>query len=395
MNFRFTPEQEQFRRELREFLKRELPDGWGGCEEGAESSDEMWAFAKQLMRKLGQRRWLAVHWPKEYGGLGLTPLDHLIYKEEAAYFLVPEGPTHMARDIVAPSILIYGTEEQKRRYLIPIAKGEISFCQGFSEPGSGSDLASLQTRAVEDGDGFVINGQKIYTSRAHRAEYCWLAARTDPTAPRHRGLSTFIVDMKAPGITVRPLINMLGVHSFNEVFFDNVRVPGDSLVGVRSRGWYQMMTTLDFERSGIDHVASGWRLLDDLAEYARETKRGGRPLAEYPMVRAKLAELVIEVEVGRLLAYRVYWMHSQGKVPSHEASASKVFGDELMPRLVNVAMQIVGLPGQLRRDSRWAPLAGTLERIYLSSVGATFARGTSEIQRNIIATRGLGLPREG
>lgn len=394
MEFRFTPAQDAFRQELRQFLRKELPEGWTGYEEGAEANDEWWAFAKQLMRKLGERRWLAVHWPKQYGGLGLTPLDHLIYKEEIAYHLVPETPTHMARDIVAPSILIYGTEEQKRKYLIPIAAGELNFCQGFSEPGSGSDLASLQTRAVEDGDGFVVNGQKTFTSRAHRAEYCWLAARTDPTSTRHRGLSTFAVDMTMPGITVRPLMNMLGAHSFNEVFFDNVRIPKDALVGAKNRGWYQMMTTLDFERSGIDHVGSGKRLLVDLTEYVKETKRGGRPLAQDPIVRHKLAEMAVQIEVGRCLAYRVYWMHTQGKVPSHEASLSKVFGDEFMPRLVNVAMQIVGLPAQIQRGSKWAPMAGTLERLYLTSVGATFARGTSEIQRNIMAMRGLGLPRE-
>ncbi|MBI2908079.1 MAG: acyl-CoA dehydrogenase family protein [Chloroflexi bacterium] len=393
MEFGFTPAQEAFRQEVREFFTRELPAGWVGYEEGAETRDDWWAFAKQLMRKLGERRWLAVHWPQEYGGLGLTPIDHLIYKEEAYYHLVPEGPTHMARDIVAPSIIIYGTEEQKRKYLIPIAAGEIGFCQGFSEPGAGSDLAGLQTRAMEDGDGFVINGQKIFTSRAHRADYCWLAARTDPAATRHRGLSTLVVDMKTPGITVRPLMNMMRAHSFNEVFFDNVRVPRDALVGTKDRGWYQMMTTLDFERSGIDHTAAGRRLLDEMMVYAQETRRNGMPLAQDPKVRNRLAEMAVHVEVSRLLCYRVYWMHSQGKVPSHEASTSKVFGDEFIPRLVNLATQIVGLPALLQRDSKWAPLAGSLERLYLSSVGATFARGTSEIQRNIIAGRGLGLPR--
>lgn len=394
MDFRFTAAQEAFRQELREFLKKELPPGWHGCEEGAEATDEMWAFSVQLMRKLGERRWLAVHWPREYGGLGLTPLDHLIYKEEAAYHLAPEAPTHMARDIVAPSILMYGTEEQKQKYVTPIARGEISFCQGFSEPGSGSDLASLQTRAVEDEAGYVINGQKIYTSRAHRADYCWLAARTDPSAARHRGLSTFVVDMKLPGISVRPLLNIMNAHSFNEVFFDNVRIPKDALVGGKNRGWYQMMTTLDFERSGIDCVGEAARLLDDLIAYTKETKRRGRPLAQDPLVRSRLAQMAVEVEEARLLSYRVYWMHSHGKIPSYEASMAKVIGDELMPRLANVGMQIVGLAGQLKPESKYAPIKGRLERIYLHAMGYTFARGTSEIQRNIVAGRGLNMPRE-
>ena len=278
------------------------------------------------------------------------------------------------------------------RHLAAIASAETVWCQGFSEPGSGSDLASLQTRAELDGDHFIVSGQKIWTSIAHRADWCVLLVRTDPKAPKHKGISYLLVDMSLPGIEVRPLIDLTGRHTFNDVFFDNVRVPRDCLVGGLNEGWYIAAATLDFERSGINRVVAGIRIYEELLEYCRKSTNGERPI-EQPGVATTLAELGLEFQIGRLLAYRVASMQARGQVPNAEASLSKVFGSELQQRLADSALNIIGLPSQLTAESVGAPLGGRLHEYYLSTAGLTIAAGTSEIQRNIIAGRGLGLPR--
>jgi alkylation response protein AidB-like acyl-CoA dehydrogenase len=292
-------------------------------------------------------------------------------------------------DRVGPTIILYGTNEQKAKHLPGIAGAETVWCQGFSEPGAGSDLASLQTRATIDGDSFVVNGQKIWTSLAHKADWCILLARTDPDAPKHKGISYLLVDMRLPGITVAPLVDITGRHSFNQIFFEDVRVPRDCLVGELNRGWYVGAATLDFERSGINRVVAGIRVYEELVAFARETGAAG----ERPWVRGKLAELGIELTAGKLLAYRVASMQARGQIPNAEASMSKMYGSELQQRIAGAGMQMLGLGGQLE-DGRWAPLAGRLEQYYLSTSALTVAAGTSEIQRNIIAGRGLGLPRD-
>jgi alkylation response protein AidB-like acyl-CoA dehydrogenase len=242
---------------------------------------------------------------------------------------------------------------------------------------------------VADGDDYVINGQKIWTSGAHRSNWGWLAARTDPDAPKHKGISTFVVPMEAPGITIRPLINIAGQHGFNEVFFDNVRIPKENLVGEENRGWYQVAVALDFERSGIQAYAGGRRTLEEIVDLAKSR----RDLWERnPQVRLALADRVIEVQVGTIIAYRIPSMQSQGKIPNYEASMSKLYGSELGQRIARTGMQVIGLYGGLR-DEQAAPLAGRIAASYLTSVSGTIAAGTSEIQRGIIATRGLGLPR--
>ncbi|MFQ5987763.1 MAG: acyl-CoA dehydrogenase family protein [Dehalococcoidia bacterium] len=396
MDFRFSAEEEAFRREVREFLDREIPERWRELGYGLwEETDESWAITKAWNRKLGEKGWLAPSWPKEYGGQARSLIEQLILDEEMAYHGTPTGiETVMTIGWVCPTIMIFGTEEQKRDYLPQAAKGDIVFCLGYSEPGAGSDLAGLQTRAVEDGDVYVINGQKIFTSVAHRADYCWLAARTDPDAPKHKGISIFVVDMKTPGITVRPLINMLGFHSFNEIFFDDVRIPNENLVGEKDRGWYQLAVALDFERSGVGMPAGARRTLEELVEYCKETQCNGEPLAKDPVIRHKLSERAVEIEVNRLICYRITWMQSKGIIANYEASMGKLFSSELLHRLANTGMQILGLHGQLDRGSKWAPLRGKIARAYLSSHSIGIGGGTSEIQRNIIAMRGLGLPRE-
>jgi 3-oxocholest-4-en-26-oyl-CoA dehydrogenase alpha subunit len=289
--------------------------------------------------------------------------------------------------------MVWGTDEQKAAYLPPIAKAEVLWCQGFSEPGAGSDLASLQTRATRDGDDYVINGQKIWTSEGHLADWMILLARTDQEAPKHKGISYFLVDLKTPGISMLPLVNLMDTHAFNQVYFDNVRVPKENLVGEENRGWYVATTTLDFERSGINRVIWALRQYHELVDFVRERAESGEAWANAPAVRHQLADLRIAFEIGRLLCYRVAWQQNAGKVPNYESSMAKMYGSELNRRFGSEAVNILGLAGQLEPGSRWAPLQGRLERSFLAGFSYTIAGGTSEIQRNIIAQRGLGLPR--
>ncbi len=390
MDFRLTPEQQRFRDEVEAFLREQLPPDWEGQDAYEDpTGEEAWAFARRFTRKLAERKWLAMAWPPEYGGLGADHITQMLYNEAIAYHRAPVTGT-MGVAWVGPAIMLYGTEEQKRRFLPGITSGEDVWCTLYSEPGAGSDLASLQTRAVPDGDEFVITGQKIWTSGAHRSNWGWLAARTDPDAPKHKGISTFVVPMDAPGITIRPLINMAGQHGFNEVFFDQVRIPKDYLVGELNRGWYQVAVALDFERSGIQAYAGGRRTLEEIMAVAREHRALWQ---RNPQVRLMLAERAVELATGTLIAYRIPWMQSRGKIPNYEASMSKLYGSELSQRIATTGLKVLGLYGQVAPGSRHAVLKGRLERQYLVSVSATIAAGTSEIQRNIIATRGLGLPR--
>jgi alkylation response protein AidB-like acyl-CoA dehydrogenase len=390
VEFKFSPEDDAFRRQLREFVLQELPPDWEGGGRWPEESN--WELTRQMRRKLAQRGWLTMHWPREYGGQNASPVRSAIYNEELAYLRAPGRDIFGVR-MLGPTLMLHGSEEQKRTYLPPIAQGEIQWCQGFSEPEAGSDLASLNTRAVRDGDEYVINGSKMWTTLGHRADAIFLLARTDTDAPKHRGISFILVDMKTPGIQVRPIINMAGGHEFNEVIFDNVRVPRRNLVGEENRGWYVAVTLLDFERSGIDYSAIGRRLLDEMLEYARDTRRHGQPLLETPWVRQLLADRYIECEVARLMAYNVAYMQEQGLVPNKEASMSKVFGSETLHRVTESCMEILGLYGTLGRGEKWAPLKGRIQEHWMISFSHKIAAGTSEVQRNIIAGRGLGLPR--
>jgi alkylation response protein AidB-like acyl-CoA dehydrogenase len=392
MDFRWSAEEETFRQEIREFLQAELPEGWGLTQFWDPDDDSQFAFAHEFTKKLGQRNWLAVSWPREYGGLEWPFWQQFILNEELANFDAPVVGRNATR-FLGPTIFRYGTDAQKRQHLSGILSGETIWCQGYSEPNAGSDLGSLQTRAVQDGDEFVLNGQKIWTSMAQHSDWIFMLARTDPEAPKHRGISYFLVDMQTPGITIRPLIDMSDGHHFNEVFFENVRVPRSALLGELHRGWYMATTTLSYERSGIEGPAAAGRYVRLLTDYARDTKRHGQPLAAYPLIRQRLAQLATEVEVARSLAWRVASAQSKGDVPGPEAPALKVFASELFQRISQVGMQMLSLYGQLEHGSKWAPLAGAVERLYLVSVSRTIAAGTSEIQRNIIAERGLGLPR--
>ena len=393
VDFRLTPDQEQWRRELQNFLDEALADApTRSYGESVPQTPAELEFERVFTKRLAAKGWIAPPWPKEYGGLSASHVEQAIFNEELAYAGAPDGGRSFGTGMIGPTLIVHGTEEQKRRHLPAITGGDVIWSQAYSEPGAGSDLASLQTRAVRDGDDYVINGQKIWTTGAHRANWMFILARTDPDAPKHRGISFFLCDMKTPGITVRPLINIAGYHEFNEVFLEDVRVPVENRVGDENRGWYVGMTLLDFERASVKEVAVSRRILEDLADYVRERPtKLGIGLEE---ARWGLAQLWTENQVAQMMAYRTATIQDAGKVPSYEASMNKVFATESTQRLFNFAVNLLGLYGQLDPDPRWDTLYGRVNKGYLLNLAPTIYSGANEIQRNIIAQRGLGLPRQ-
>jgi alkylation response protein AidB-like acyl-CoA dehydrogenase len=390
MQLRFGEKEESLREEVRAFLKQALPREGDGGQLGSRS-DEDFEIAKNFNNELGKRGWIAPAWPKEYGGLGASIYEQMVFNEEFGYYGAPDtGTRGFGVGMIGPTLIIHGSEEQKKHYLPRITSGEDIWCQGYSEPGSGSDLASLQTRAVRDGDEYVINGQKIWTSGGHRSNQMFCLVRTDPEAPKHRGISFLLIDdiKNTPGLTIRPLVNMANRHHFNEVFFEDVRVPARNLVGEENRGWYVGMTLLDFERSGIGTTAAQKHTLEKLGQTLRD--RGPEAREKY---RTRLAEHVVANNVGRFLGYRIGYIQAKGQVPNYEASVVKIFQSELGQRIYNFGVNMLGLSGQFVPEEARAPLGGSLPESYLQSVPSTIYSGTNEIQRNIIATRGLGLPR--
>lgn len=379
MEFAFSAEDENFRSRVRTFLK----------DNAVTPSDEE-SPNVALEQALAEHGWLTMAWPKKYGGLDATHLQQVIFKEEL--YRADASFDQLGVNLAGPTIMLHGSEELKKTHLPKIAGAEARWCQGFSEPGAGSDLASLQTKAVRDGDEFVINGQKIWTSSAHQADWVLLLTRTDVDAPKHRGITMFAVDMKTPGITVRPLIQITGQHGFNEVYFEDVRVPASNMVGELNRGWYVATTTLDFERSGIERnliARKDWGRIR--AGLDSEVGRGTSRLASGTW-RHQMAKLFVEIEVGQWIARRIAWLQGQGLVPNYEASMSKAFNSEVGQRVSEFGINVFGLASQLH-DGKHAALGGMATFRYLDARRLSVGQGTSEIQRNIIATRGLGLPR--
>lgn len=393
MEFRDDPELAGFRSEVQGFIAQHLPADWatrGGDADGVYGERAI-EQTMHFQRAMADRQWLTMAWPAEYGGMGASHWQQLVMNEEMAYHRAPGAGSNMGVMWVGPALLLYGTDEQKEQHVRAISEAEVWWCTLYSEPGAGSDLAAMQTRAVEDGDDYMINGQKIWTSGAHRSDWGWLAARTDPDAPKHKGITMFMVDMQSPGITVRPLVNMADGHSFNEVFFEDVRVPKTNVVGEVNRGWYHMAVALDFERSGIRGFAGGRRIVEEYSDYARSHPE---TLHRRPSLRYQLAERVVEVQVGTHLAYRITDMQTRGIVSNYEASVSKLFASELAQRIQATGLAMLGAQAAfLDPDDAWTALRGRAGRGYLHAVSSTIAAGTSEIQRGIIATRGLGLPR--
>ena len=392
MEFRDSPEDAAFRREVREFIERELPKNFDPPDEeaiGLGVYEGEWV--KDWNRKLAEKGWVAPAWPKEYGGAGMTVMQQFIFNEEMGRARAPQG-NFLAIGVAGPTIILFGNEEQKREHLPPILKGEAIWCQGFSEPGSGSDLASLQTQAVRDGDDYVVNGHKIWSSAAHRASRMFLLARTDPGAPKHKGISAFLVDMKSPGVSVKPIENMANERGFNEIFLDNVRVPKKELLGQENQGWMIAVAALNIERSGLSQGVRLRGLVEDFIAFVGDQKANGFLTNED--VRYELADRYLETEIAYLLSLRTAAVQAQGQIPIREASQSKLYSSELAQRIAATGMRLQGLYGQLAPGSRWLPLAGRIERMYVLSMGSTLAGGSSEIQRNVIATRGLELPRK-
>ncbi len=400
MDFQFNRREAAFYDEVEEFLKQTLPDDWskrsfhwpGGYGTGELQSDESKNVALQYRRKLIEKGWLTISWPKEYGGKDYSFMEQAIFDERTSYYRAPNMDV-IAAGIVGPTILRIGSDENKQEWIPKIANGEIAMWLGYSEPNAGSDLANIETTAVEDGDDYIINGQKVWSGEAHWADYAWLIARTDPDAPRHRSISYFIVSNKAPGVTIRPLINIVGIHQFNEVFFDNVRVPKKNLIGEKNKGFYHLMTSLDIERIMLVGIGGFRRVFEELVDFVKQTRRDGTALGLMPSVRRRLADIALQIEIGYLFFWKTAEALDKGHMPSVEASTLKLTATELSRKLANAAMDILGPYGILQQASAWTPFRGMGARGYLDCVSATIGAGTSEIQRNIIATRGLGLPR--
>ncbi|MCC7364703.1 MAG: acyl-CoA dehydrogenase family protein [Dehalococcoidia bacterium] len=392
MEFRDTPDEAAFRTEIRNFIATEQPKDAprGAADPFAMEGTRAW------LKKLADRNWIAPAWPREYGGAGMSVMEQFIFNSELAEARAPR-PFGIAVGFAGPTLIVHGTEEQKKKHLPEILSGDVVWCQGYSEPGAGSDLAALQTRAVRDGDDFVVNGQKIWTSGAHWSKWMILLARTDPDAPKHRGITYFIVDMKSPGITVRPLVNMADSHEFNEVFFEDVRIPRTNIIGEENRGWYLAQTTLSFERSNIGSAVGARQTVEDMVTFAKEHVADHMStLAHNGSLRGELMERYIEAQVATMMSYKIVSMQAkEGVPPGHEASVAKLYGTELNQRIYRTGMKMLGLYGQLDGKSAGpeAPMKGRVKYMYLRAVANTVEGGTSEIQRNIIATRGLGLPR--
>ena len=393
MDFRLSAEEEAFRAEVQQWIADHAPPGGFGVDREEQFDPRFWDLTQRTAKQLAEKGWLTLAWPKEYGGQGRSIIEQAVFQEETMFAGVPGTTMGIGgTQWVGPTLILHGSEQQKREHLPPIADAEAWWCTGYSEPGSGSDLAALQLRAEKDGDSYVLNGQKTWTSGAHVSGWCWLAARTDFEAPKHKGISVFLVDMETPGVQTRTIINMAGQHSFNEIYFDNARVPAENLVGGENQGWYIVATALDFERSGITYAAYSRKTLALIEGFLQEGRTAGHAWAHDPIARHIAADVAVQVAIQRSFAYRVAWMQSRGLVPNQEASVAKVFGSETQQRAAQAALRIAGLAGQVTDGVR-APMRGHALTQYLSSISVTIAAGTSEIQRNIIATRGQGLPR--
>ncbi|MCP4756141.1 MAG: hypothetical protein GY866_35205 [Proteobacteria bacterium] len=386
MDFEFSSEEKRILREVRAFLKsestpelleetRKLGHIYGGQE------------GRSFIRKFAANGWLTPNWPEEYGGLGSSAMLTFAIKEEMARAEVPL--IFVAAHMAGPTIMHFGSEEMKKEWLLPIARGEVEFALGYTEPQAGSDLSALEIQAVDNGDHFLVNGQKSFNTHSHVADYHWLAAVTDPDAKRYQGMSMMIVDLKSPGIEIRPMVTMADWRT-NEVYYNEVVVPKDNLVGEMNQGFYYLMTALDFER--MFPLAAYERVFDKIVEYAREKTLGGQPLSKDPLVRQKLAQLRIELEANKLLYYRLAHIIDKDQIPNYQTSMQKLFATETAQRITNTGMEVMGMAGQLKQGSKYAALSGAMEQVYRSSVVETIYAGTSEVQRNIIALRGLKLP---
>jgi alkylation response protein AidB-like acyl-CoA dehydrogenase len=392
MDFNYTAEDETFRADFRAWLKNNLRYATPMREPLADEAAGDWEARVQWHRKLNEGGWMAINWPKEYGGRGASILQNIIYHEELERAGTAAPFTGFGIPLLGPTLIHWGTEEQKRRFLPKILTAEEIWCQGYSEPNAGSDLAGLQTRAIEDGDDFIVNGSKIWTSAAHHADWIFLLVRTDPNAPKHKGISYLLVDMKTPGITVRPLVQMTGARGFNQVFFEDVRVPRQHLVGQKNQGWQVALTTLMFERS-TGHDRGITKQITELAQLARRVPRDGRTAWEASGVRQKIAQFTLEAEAIKYTGYRQLTRQLKGLPPGPEGSMLKLCSTELALRIAAFALELLGPYSQLEVDAPFALDAGKWSQRMLAARGPTIYAGTNQVQHNIIGERVLGLPK--
>lgn len=397
MDFSLTPEQLAFQERVRAWLRANMPEEW--TRRLMASSDiprpEAYDLLREWQRKLYDAGLIGLTWPAECGGRGMTFMEEMILHQEMGLAKAPPILNVLGVGMAGPTIIAYGTEEQKKRYPAKILSCEEIWCQGYSEPNAGSDLAALQTRAVKDGEFWVVNGQKVWTSLAHVADFMMLLARTDPDAPRHKGITYFLLDMRLPGVTVKPLRQLTGDAEFNEVFFDNVRLHESQVLGGVNNGWAVGLTTLMYER-----LALGFGLqvrlrigLDGLIELGRRMEKTGRLITKDPVMRQKIAQLWIDTECLKLTGARAITRLLRGEIPGPEASTGKMVWVETHQRLQELAMEIQGPFAQLMRGSDWAVEGGLWQHSFLRSRANSIEGGTTEIQKNIIAERLLGLPK--
>ena len=392
MDFQFTEAQETFRKEVRQWLEHNLPDELRGSGFAASRADvEEVRQLRGWQKKLAEAGYVGMDWPREFGGRGASIVEMIILYQEMARAESPQLVNRGGVSMLGPTLMKYGTPAQQKRFLPKILTAEEIWCQGFSEPNAGSDLANLQTRAVRDGDHFVVNGQKVWTSMAHVAEWCFLLARTDPAAPKHKGISFMLVDMKTPGITIRPLRQITGEAEFNEVFWDNVRVPEENLVGELNRGWEVAITTLAYERDLLTFIRqiSLKNALHRVMRLAREQGRSGDP-----MMRQRIADLWIGEQALQMNAYRSLTRILRGGAPGPEGSTSKLFWSQLDKEMAQLGTELLGPYSQLGRGTPHAVDEGQWEFYALLAQASGIRAGTTEILKNILGERVIGLPKD-
>ncbi len=392
MDFQLTEAQQQLQREIVAYLEKhvtpELEAELLAHQEGG--GPDTHPHYCRFMRQLGRDGWLGLAWPKQYGGLERDAIDQYIFFDTiAGYYRIPIP--FLAINAIGATIMRAGRPEQKDRFLPPLLRGELNIAVGYTEPGAGTDLASLKTRAVRDGDHYVINGQKVFTSLAHFCDYIWLAARTDPAAKKHKGISIFMVDTRLPGVAISPLRTMGGFRS-NVTFYDDVRVPKDCLIGEENKGWSYINSQLAMERIGLVPHSRMRRMLEDMIRWAKDTEIDGRRLFDEPWVREKLADLTVRTEVLRLFNFRAAKMITQGIEPFAEAAMTKVYGSELFQTVAGSCMDIMGLIGGLQPPSAISPTKGLFQRDFAALRLLTFGGGANEVLKDMIALSGLGMP---
>jgi alkylation response protein AidB-like acyl-CoA dehydrogenase len=393
MDFNYSPEQEAYRMQVRAWLESNQPASLTTEERERISEDLLWERNKRWHKKLYEDGWVGLNWPKEYGGRGATFIEQVIFQQELGRLGLPMGINVLGIIMTGPALMQWGSEDQKKRYLKPILAADEIWCEGMSEPGAGSDLAAIDTRAQLEGDYFIVNGQKVWTTHAHRSEFCQLFVRTDTNVPKHKGLSCLLVDMKAPGVTTKPLKQITGDAEFNEIFFEDVRVPKDNLLGPLNAGWQVLVSTLMHERFGISETIGGTEvILAQLVELAKVIPLDGHNAGDDDEIRQQLAQFAIEVTAKKYNGFRGLTKRLKGQQPGAESSIGKLVSTELSQRMTKFAMRLLGPYATLERRSLFAPDGDWMRRT-LACESLTIAGGTSSVQKNMIGERMLQLPK--